>query len=183
MRPLKAPPAVAQEAWGSCALEPARSEGRLHRQKLRVQLDPGTAHVLALERYEVRVHEPEVRPLLGGGSEVRVESPAEIVADKVAAAIDRFASRGMIKLRDVFDIAFLLGIGRPGRELVLAKLADYGYPQDLARLSVLADALDETAAERLRAELKDVLPQPDLERFRPAEAVRKVGSFFRELGP
>lgn len=90
-------------------------------------LDAGTSHVLAIERYEVEVHEPETRPVLGGAGLVRVESPAEIIADKLVAAVDRFATRGMVKLRDAFDVAFLLDLGRPRRDLVLAKLADYGY--------------------------------------------------------
>ncbi len=173
--------AVAGDAWGACTLEPAISKGRLHRQKLRVALDPGTSHVLAIERYEIPVHEPETRLALGGAGSVRVESPAEIIADKVVAAVDRFSSRGMMKLRDVFDIAFLLDVGRPGRDLVLAKLADYGYPRDLAPLAGLAALLDEVAAERLRGELRDVLPRPFLERFDALQAVRKARALYEEL--
>jgi len=108
-------------------------------------------------------------------------SLAEIIADKVVAAVDRLASRGMMKLRDVFDIRFLFDFGRPRRDLVLAKLADYGYPQDLAPLRSLAVVLDEVAAERLRGELRDVLPRPDLERFDPVAAVAMVRSFYLEL--
>jgi hypothetical protein len=154
---------------------------RLHRQKLRVALDAGTSHVLAIERYEVPVHEPEIRTAVGGAEPVRVESPAEIIADKVVAALDRFSARGMTKLRDVFDVAFLLDLGRPGRDLVLAKLADYGYPRDLAPLAGIAASLDEVAAERLRSELRDVLPRPYLERFDPLQAVRKVRALYEEL--
>ena len=85
--------AEASRTWGTCTLEGLTTKGRLHRQKLRVALDAGTSHVLAIERYEVPVHEPESRPTVGRGELVRVESPAEIVADKVVAAIDRFAAR------------------------------------------------------------------------------------------
>jgi len=171
---------LAQAAWGACSVEAVTTKGRLHRQKLRVSLDGGISHVLAIERYEIRVHEPQTRPVLGGVA-VRVESPAEIIADKVAAAVDRLSSRGMTKLRDVFDIRFLLDFGRPRRELVLAKLADYGYPQDLAPLRSLAAVLDEVAAERLRGELRDVLPRPDVERFDPVAAVAMVSAFYLEL--
>ncbi len=173
--------AVARAAWGACELEPSISKGRLHRQKLRVALDAGTSYVLAIERYEVPVHEPQIRPALGGAELVRVESPAEIIADKVVAALDRFSARGMTKLRDVFDVAFLLDLGRPGRDLVLAKLADYGYPPDLKLLAGIAALLDEVAAERLRSELRDVLPRPHLERFDPLQAVRKVRTLYDEL--
>ena len=142
--------AEASRTWGACTLEAAPSKGRLHRQKLRVALDAGTSYVLAIERYEIPVHEPETRPALGCSESVRVESPAEIIADKVVAAVDRLSARGMMKLRDVFDVAFLLDFGRPGRDLVLAKLADYGFPRDLAPLAGPAALLDEVAAERLR---------------------------------
>lgn len=172
--------AMAREAWGTCTLEPATSKGRLHRQKLRIALDAGTSHVLAIERYEVLAHEPEIRPGAGGAS-LRVESPAEIVADKVVAALDRFSARGTTRLRDVFDVAFLLDLGRPGRDLVLAKLADYGYPRDLTPLADIAASLDEVAAERLRSELRDVLPRLYLERFDPLPGVRKVRAFYAEL--
>lgn len=178
---LSAAATAARDAWGACALEPPTSKGRLHRQKLRVPLDAGSSHVLAIERYEVEVHEPETRPALGGAGLVRVESPAEIIADKLVAAIDRFSARGMMKLRDLFDVAFLLDFGRPGRDLVLAKLADYGYPQDLAPLGGLADALDAVAAERLRGELSGVLPRQYLERLDHQDAVRKVKALYLEL--
>jgi hypothetical protein len=46
---------------------------------------------------------------------------------------------------------------------------------------VLAAVLDEVAAERLRGELRDVLPRPDLERFDPAVAVAMVSAFYLEL--
>jgi len=173
--------AEASRTWGACTLEAAPSKGRLHRQKLRVAIDAGTSHVLAIERYEVPVHEPETRPGLGCLESVRVESPAEIIADKVVAAVDRFAARGMMKLRDVFDVAFLLDLGRPGRDLVLAKLSDYGFPRDLAPLAGPAALLDEVAAERLRGELRDVLPRPYLERFDPRQAVRRVLDLYQEL--
>ncbi len=163
---LQAAAVEARQAWGACTLEAAASKGRLHRQKLRVPLDAGTSHVLAIERCQVAVHQPETRPVLGGGGAVRVESAAEIVADKLVAAIDRFAVRGMMKLRDVFDIAFLLELGRPPRDLLLAKLADL---------------LDEVAAERLRGELRDVLPQPHLDRFDPRRAIRQVTALCQEL--
>ena len=38
---------------------------------------------------------------------MRVESPAEIIADKVVAAVDRFVVRGMMKLRDVLPRPYL----------------------------------------------------------------------------
>lgn len=173
--------AQASRTWGACTLEAAPSKGRLHRQKLRVALDAGTSYVLAIERYEVPVHEPETRPTLGRLESVRVESPAEIIADKMVAAVDRFSARGMTKLRDVFDVAFLLDFGRPGRDLVLAKLADYGFARDLGPLAGPAALLDEVAAERLRGELRDVLPRPYLERFDPRQAVRRVLELYQEL--
>jgi hypothetical protein len=87
----------------------------------------------------------------------------------------------MVKLRDVFDVAFLLDFGRPGRDLVLAKLADYGYPPDLTPLSTLSTLLDEVAAERLRAELGGVLPRRAREGFDARHAVRRVRALFEEL--
>jgi hypothetical protein len=86
-----------------------------------------------------------------------------------------------MKLRDVFDVAFLLDLGRPGRDLVLAKLSDYGLPRDLGPLAGPAALLDEVAAERLRAELRDVLPRPYLARFDPRLAVRRVLDLYQEL--
>lgn len=173
--------AETRDAWGDCTLEEVVDKGRLHRQKLRVRLDAGASHVLSIERYQVRVHEPEWRPARGGPEMVRVESPAEIIADKLVAACDRWRARGTTKLRDVFDIAFLLDLGRPGSGLVLAKLADYGYPEDLLPLRLLADTLDEVAAERLRGELRDVLPRRDLERFDPVAACARVRALLHEV--
>jgi hypothetical protein len=173
--------AEASGAWGACTVEAAPSKGRLHRQKLRVALDAGTSYVLAIERYEIPVHEPETRPALGSRQSVRVESPAEIIADKVVAAVDRLSARGVMKLRDVFDMAFLLDLGRPGPDLVRAKLSDYGLSPDLARLAGPAALLDEVAAERLRGELRDVLPRPHLEKFDPHQAVRRVVDLYQEL--
>lgn len=180
---LQAAAAEAGKAWGACTLEAATSKGRLHRHKLRVPLDSGTSHVLAIERYQVAVHQPETRPVLGGTGAVRVESAAEIVADKLVAAIDRFAVRGMMKLRDVFDVAFLLKVGRPGRDLLLAKLGDYDHPKDLTPLSRLGALLDEVAAERLRGELRDVLPRLYLDGFDPMRAIREVKALYDELLP
>ena len=94
---------TARAAWGACTLEPAASKGRLHRQKLRVALDPGASYVLAIERYEVPAHEPETRPVVDGAASVRVESAAEIIADEVVAAIDRFAARGVVLPRAVLE--------------------------------------------------------------------------------
>jgi hypothetical protein len=173
--------AAATDAWGACAVEPATSKGRLHRQKLRVTPRAGASYVLAVERYEVPAREPEILPTRDGGTRVRVESAAEIVADKVVAAVDRFSSRGTLKLRDLFDVAFLLDRGRPGRDLVIAKLGDYGYPPELAPLREAAASLDEVIGERLRSELKDVLPRSDFDRLDPLETVRKVRALFEEL--
>ena len=83
--------AEASRTWGACTLEAAPSKGRLHRQKLRVAIDAGTSHVLAIERYEVPVHGRDWADL-GRLESVRVESPAEIIADKVVAAVDRFSA-------------------------------------------------------------------------------------------
>ena len=87
----------------------------------------------------------------------------------------------MTKLRDVFDVAFFLDFGCPGRDLVLAKLSDYGFARDLAPLAGPAALLDEVAAERLRGERRDVLPRPYFERFDPRQAVRRVLDLYQEL--
>lgn len=178
---LEAAAESARDAWGACAVEGPASKGRLHRHKLRVALDRGTALVLAVERYEVPVHEPETRPVAGGVGTVRVESPAEIIADKAVASVDRLVSRGALKLRDVFDIAFLMDLGRPGRSLLRAKLRDYGYPEDLGPLDRVAESLDAVAAVRLREELRDVLPRPFLDGFDTSRAVLRVRDLFAEL--
>lgn len=175
--------AVVSAAWAPCTAEVVATRGRLQRHRLRVRVDPGTSLVLSIETYEVPVHQPEIRDPADRTLtfRVRVESPAEIVADKVVASIDRFRSRGAMRLRDVFDIAFLLDLDTPPRALVEAKLADYGYGSELAPLRTLAGSLDVAAAERLRAELQDVLPRPHLAVFDPAAAVARVKALFEGL--
>ena len=84
-------------------------------------------------------------------------------------------------LAETASVAFLLDLGRPTRDLVLAKLSDYGFARDLAQLAGPAALLDEVAAERLRAELRDVLPRPYLEQFDPQQAVRGVFDLYHEL--
>jgi hypothetical protein len=58
---------------------------------------------------------------------------------------------------------------------------DYSHPPDLSALAGPARLLDAVAAERLRGELRDVLPGLELERYDPSSAVGKGLDLYREL--
>lgn len=173
--------AAVDDAWGNCVLEPARSRGRLHRQKLRVSVRAGMTLVLSIERYEVAVHLKERRRLRAEQAEVAVEAPAEILADKVVASLDRFLARGAMKLRDVFDIDFLLRLASPDPELVRKKLADYGLSRGTDALPEVAASLDALAEPDLREQLRGVLPQRALDSYDASRGLASVRDLLRGL--
>ena len=175
---------LVEAAWGACELAAPVHKGKLHRIKLRVPIRAGTVIVLAIERYETPVHHIDHRPLSGEQEVdglVPVEAIAEIMADKIVASIDRMRTRGAIKLRDAFDIDFLLQRCTPDRALVLAKLADYGLPLDLSPLTEIASLLDALAAAELEEQLRGVLPDQCLSQLDTSALVERVRRHLSEL--
>jgi hypothetical protein len=175
---------LVEREWGSCELGSVLSKGRLHRNKLRFRWRRGATLVLAIERYETPVHRRQRRPLFlepDSALRVWVEAPEELIADKIAASIDRIRTRGTLKLRDVYDLDFLRHLSPPEPELVRLKLADYGLPPDLDLLESAADSLDALAAAELVEQLRDVLPQVDLEAFDAKAALEAVRALFLEV--
>ncbi len=173
----------AHDAWGRAELTQSMSRGRLHRQKIRVPLRPGTTIVLAVERYETPVHRPERRPLEvdPSGITVAVESPAELIADKIAASIDRLRTRGTIKLRDLYDLDVLRPLEAPDAALVLQKLMDYGLPVDLTPVDGLVATLDAFAEEELVEQLRGVLPASDLAALDARALLSRVRAMLSEV--
>lgn len=172
--------------WGACKVDPPVSKGRLHRQKLRIALRPGSSLVLAVERYEVAVHRPRRLDVAGTNGRVvsvAVESPAEIVADKLVAGIDRWRTRGGLKLRDLYDIDRLLERESPDRRLVEQKLSDSGLPGDLDVLGEIAVSVGPLLREELREQLRDVLPLGELEELDIDRLLVQVRDLFQRLAP
>ncbi|MBI4574923.1 MAG: nucleotidyl transferase AbiEii/AbiGii toxin family protein [Planctomycetes bacterium] len=170
-------------AWGEVEVSGATAHGRLSRQKLRVALRPGTVLVLAIERYAVAVHRPEVRPLLGADPavQVAVEAPEELMADKLVAAIDRWRARGSVKLRDVYDLDRLSRLAEPDASLVIRKLEDYGLPLALGALGEVAGALGPLAAEDLMEQLRGVLPGLELAALDAGVLLARVRSLVERV--
>lgn len=171
-----------ESAWGPCSLEKARGTDRLKRWKLRLLLRPGVSLVLAVECFPIPVHRPRIHPLLGAEETlVPVESPAEIIADKMAASVDRWRTRGSLKLRDLYDIHLLLRRERCEEDLLRRKLADYGLPAGKPLLQEIAAFLGPLLADELREQLRGVLPQGELDRLDVDLVVAEVAALFREL--
>ncbi|MBI4615091.1 MAG: nucleotidyl transferase AbiEii/AbiGii toxin family protein [Planctomycetes bacterium] len=172
-------------AWGSAEIEGPISKDKLHRHKVRVTTGLSSFLVLALERYEIRVHRPVLRTLAGDdpatAPRIAVEAPAEILADKVAASLDRWRARGSIKLRDLYDLDRLLDLEPPDRPLIEAKLADYGLPFDNAALAGIAASLGPLSADVLREQLRGVLPEPDLESLDLARILFRARTLLEDL--
>jgi predicted nucleotidyltransferase len=170
-----------ETAWGECAVGATVDKGRLHRTKLRAAVRPGMTLVLAIEVYQVAARRPVLHTLADGVA-VRVEAPEEIVADKVVASIDRLLARGMIKLRDAYDIDFLLLRGfRPDTALIEQKIADYGLAVGREALGDVAASLTIFAEEALIEQLRDVLPATEIERVDPRATLERVRRLFQEL--
>jgi hypothetical protein len=170
-----------EAAWGACGVGATVDKGRLHRTKLRAAVRPGMTLVLAIEVYQVAVHRP-VLHTLADGVEVRVEAPEEIMADKVVASIDRLHTRGMIKLRDAYDIDLLLQRGcRPDVLLVEQKIADYGLGVGRDALAEVAASLTILAEEAFVEQLRDVLPATEIERVDPQATLERVRQLLQEL--
>ncbi len=131
------------------------SDDRLTRIKLVAVTPLGERNSLHGEFYSVPVHQSEKRNLRGTQHVVIVESPTELLADKIKATIERQGKRGFLKISDLFDIWYLKE--RTGaaldRELVGQKFIDYclvpsdfnsarkAVQEKLARPAAIADAL------------------------------------------
>lgn len=92
---------------------------------------------------------------------IRVESPLEILSDKVTA----FGSREYVKGRDIWDIHFLLGpmrlsVNERVKGLVAKKRRDYGLPRAsfAAKFKRNLSILEKEGAALLRTEMDRFLP-------------------------
>ncbi len=169
------------DSWShACEISPSTHRGKLHRTKLRALLRPGMTLVLAVEIYEIPVHRPVLAPL-DDGVQVRVEAPEEIIADKMAASIDRLRTRGSIKLRDVYDIDLLLQLCLPDAQLVTEKISDYGMAPGREALAEVAASLDAFSQQALIEQLRDVLPAAALARVDAGITMARVRRVFEEL--
>lgn len=143
-------------------------------------------------------HLPEMTPLVFGsmpavssmlqrgglrvppfGCILQVETPEEILSDKVRALLER----RYIKGRDFYDLAFLAGtLGvKPDNRLIQRKLELYEAPFQLRRSVAFFLELDRLEEEE-RNDLSRILEQ-DLSRFVPANDLlaMKQGSFSRMI--
>lgn len=149
--------AAASQALGAPAHWTMRSDGRLTRGKVTIEVDAGRQIVLPVEAYAVPAHDAMRDPRFG-----QVERAGEIAADKVVASASRLARRGVLKTRDLYDLWFIrtrLGLPPPPTELVAKKMLDYG--QARCDLDVAA-AARATSAEEMTASLQGVLPAGEL---------------------
>ena len=163
----------AGELAGAPARWSMRTDGRLVRGKVTIEIDAARRIVLPVEAFEVPARQPVA--LRGGG---RVEQAQEIAADKIVASADRLARRGALKTRDLYDLWFIktrLGLDAPARDLVSAKAGDYGQPPRGADLAAAARAV---TAEEMRASLEGVLPKADAEAIDPAGLVEAAAEWL-----
>lgn len=158
--------AMLAAAVGSALEAPARwslgRSGRLWRGKVTLDVDAARRVVLPVEAYEVPAHHPRAMGELG-----TVEEPVEIIADKIVASASRLASRGAVKTRDLYDLWFArsrLGAEIPSRDLVIAKLADYG--EKATGLDLVA-AVRAVSVDELRQALEGVLPASEMPSLDP----------------
>ncbi|GMV41010.1 MAG: hypothetical protein AMXMBFR64_27260 [Myxococcales bacterium] len=148
--------AAVQEAMGTPVAWSDVLVGRLTRAKLTLVLPSRTTLVLPVEAYDVAAHRP-IATAVGP-----VESPEEIVADKVIATAERLERRGTAKLTDFYDIWFLrarCGADLPTRDLLEDKLRDYGRGVSTVDITAYVEAL---APEDLLHVLERVLPPSEL---------------------
>jgi len=94
---------------------------------------------------------------------IRVESPTEILSDKLTA----FGSREYVKGRDIWDIHFLLNpmrlsVNERVRDLVAKKRRDYGLPwaSFAAKFKRNLSVLEKEGVAILRTEMEQFLPLP-----------------------
>jgi hypothetical protein len=93
-----------------------------------MELDRGSVAAIKLEGYcSAPPATPSVKYQTQYGG-VNVESPTEIIVDKIAANLDRIEKRGGIKSGDVFDIFFLTNAYtyKVTKQMVMEKARCYG---------------------------------------------------------
>jgi len=117
---------------------------------------------------------------------VLVESPEEIVLDKLAANIDRLRRKNFIKTHDVFDFFYVLkSLGRvPSwkQDDVEKKLQAYGTSCDSASVqSLLVWFEQERHFEEFRKTLDGYLPQKTLQKMDLRMAFKTVKEFIHTV--
>jgi len=162
-------------------IEITRRGERLMRAKVRAPLGRNRVISCSLEFYRLRSLQPQTRPLIDlPDLSIRVESPSEILADKIVANLDR-ARRGFLKMRDVYDIWFLRErLGQSlDMELVREKLADYGVEAGEEEFQFIGVSL-RYGVEELESSLRGYLPAHELEGVRAEEIIRVAAELFDE---
>jgi len=99
----------------------------------------------SLEIYNATSAHQTLFPLPKGGS-VYVESPEEILADKIVACFDRINIRGTLKPSDLFDIYYIseqFAIHNLEKELIDKKLRDYSLAPTILNTTKLFNYLND----------------------------------------
>ncbi|MDO8553180.1 MAG: nucleotidyl transferase AbiEii/AbiGii toxin family protein, partial [Candidatus Micrarchaeota archaeon] len=124
---------------------------------------------------------------LSTGSSINVESPAEILLDKIVASLDRFEKRGAIKQTDIFDIHFILSLLKVQDFLlsdIVRKFASYAITIDesqlVGRLHTLIAYLSEKK-ESVAAVLSKNLDVSSAEEFDTLKMVTSTIVFLERL--
>ena len=137
-----------------------------------------------IEIANVPSYDPQIKMIqdadLGLSPAVSVESPQEILSDKICA----FGDRKYVKGRDLWDIFFLkttlrVGVNEAVRSMVLKKIQDYGSEEQVFRHKFkerLAD-LQKDGTPILKAEMDKFLPRVYRNLYEP-----QYGTIVREVG-
>ena len=115
---------------------------------------------LNVELYKVPARKHQKLPLPHTTSEVYVEKPEEIKADKLVALLDNFKRRELITITDLYDLNYIhtnltqeLDI-----ELIKKKFADYEVSFNKSELKLFKSRLEEEAY-KLKPVLESYLPK------------------------
>jgi len=140
-----------------------------------------------VELYKVASYTGTWKPLIQIPTcEVFVESQLEILSDKFVAGLERI-KRGFFKMRDIYDIWYLLKCSPPDRfldkELNKNKLLDYNVSFKKSSIKeIIIELSKPEQIDILNASLKGYLPLKDLDKVEPEEMIGVVIDFFEKYG-
>lgn len=117
--------------------------------------------------------------------EVLVESPAEIIIDKLAANLDRLQRKNYVKTHDVFDVFYLIN-KFPSPEVkgvdVQRKLQDYKAPFSPAAVQALLCWFEqEQHFDEFRKALEGFVPERDLRNLDLPNTFQTVKNFVKQV--
>ena len=91
----------------SLRIKVKKNEGNLVRVSWNLENEGSFRPSVSVEAYLAAAPILGVQTAQIDGNMIQVETPREIAADKLVANYDRIRSRGMIKISDIFDLAYL----------------------------------------------------------------------------